>query len=109
LGWWSARAQPATFQNKGNQGEQNEKTRQPKKPVVMQRLPARARWITSVVSFVGMMMMLAHGGSCGRPVFRSKFAIFSITRNHADGWRRVDVLLIYHEFWIQTGPTFAKM
>jgi len=62
LGWRRAGSQPAAFQNKGNQGEQNKYTRHPKKPIVMQGLPGRVSRIAVAVSFVGVMMVLAHVG-----------------------------------------------
>jgi hypothetical protein len=66
LGWWSAGSQAATFQNKGNQGDEDKKARHPKKQVVMQGFPARTGFIAALVSFVGMMMVLAHMGFLSR-------------------------------------------
>jgi len=50
-------------QHKGNQGQQDENSRGVKKPIVVQMIPGRTRWIAITMPFMGMMMMFAHAGS----------------------------------------------
>jgi hypothetical protein len=76
LGWRSAGSQPAAFQNKGEQGDQDKKSRDVKKPIVMQVIPRRARWTAVAMSFVWVMMVLAHYGFLGRSIFRCESESF---------------------------------
>jgi len=48
-------------QDKSNKGDQNEKAREVKKPIVPQMLSPCTGGIAAAVSLVGMMMMFAHG------------------------------------------------
>src|ERR1035441_1612737 len=76
LGGRSAGAQPAAFQNKRNQGEQDEKSGHVKKPVVMQVISRRTRRIAVAMSFAGVMMVLAHVSLLGRSISRCQFMVF---------------------------------